>query len=245
MAKLSQAIAILPDVKSKTDDLFTKSYQLLQKEAVYTGIRRNYQPLEEEGEKLPPESTLVQVNVELVLQQCANQLANLFSAVGVVEHSNAAPAARADVSVDGKVLIPQATVPYLLFLSKKLVDIRTFINKLPVLDPSFKWKFSPEDEAYCADVVHTSRTRKDPNVITKAEATEHHPAQTELIYTDKVVGTWSTEKLSGAIENARKRHLLQKVDTLIAAVKYAKEEANSATAVPFAYGENIAEYIFS
>ena len=60
----------------------------------------------------------------------------------------------------------------------------------------------------------------------KAEATEKHPAQVEVYYEDVVVGHWRTVKFSGALPASRVKELLERVDKLQQAVKFAREEAN-------------------
>ena len=93
---------------------------------------RTYQPKDEEGEQLPPESTPVQIKAEDVLRNTAATLTRLFDVTATKDWANCA--ARADVKVDGRVLVADVPVSYLLFLEKQLTDINTFVRKLPVLD---------------------------------------------------------------------------------------------------------------
>ena len=64
MTKLNQIIAVEKGVKSSALSEMTKQYQLLQKSGLLVGLSRTYQPKDEEGEELPPESTRVQVKAE-------------------------------------------------------------------------------------------------------------------------------------------------------------------------------------
>jgi hypothetical protein len=48
--------------------------------------------------------------------------------------------------------------PYLLFLEKQLVDLHTFVKKLPVLDASDSWSYDASADCYATDPVQTVRT---------------------------------------------------------------------------------------
>ena len=107
------------------------------------GISRTYQPKDEEGEQLPPESTRVQVQAEDVLRETAATLTRLFDVTATKDWANCT--ARADVKVDGRVLVADVPVSYLLFLEKQLTDLHTFVKKLPVLDAAESWVQRPVD----------------------------------------------------------------------------------------------------
>ena len=50
----------------------------LQKPALFAGISRTYQPKDEEGESLPPESTKVQIKAEEIIHNTVAVLTKLF-----------------------------------------------------------------------------------------------------------------------------------------------------------------------
>lgn len=74
MAKLNQIIAVEKGVKSKTQQDLTAIQRRLDKPSLLAGIARTYQPKDEEGEELPPESTRVQLRAEEVLREAAASL---------------------------------------------------------------------------------------------------------------------------------------------------------------------------
>ena len=137
MAKLNQIIAVEKGVKSKAHQDLTAAHHGLQKAGLLAGISRTYQPKDEEGEQLPPESTPVQLKAEDVLRETAKTLTRLFDVTATKDWANCT--ARADVTVDGRVLVSDVPVSYLLFLEKQLIDVNTFVRKLPVLDASEAW----------------------------------------------------------------------------------------------------------
>ncbi|MFJ9472123.1 DUF7873 family protein [Streptomyces caniferus] len=242
MAKLNQIIAVEKGVKSKSHQDLTAAHHGLQKPALLAGISRTYQPKDEEGEQLPPESTRVQVKAEDVLRETAATLTRLFDVTATKDWANCT--ARADVKVAGRTLLGQVPVSYLLFLEKQLTDVQTFIRKLPVLDASESWAQDPSTDAWKTEPVRTVRTKKVPRNHVKAEATDKHPAQVDVYYEDVPVGYWTTVKFSGALPARRVNELLDRVEKLQQAVKFAREEANGAEVTDERVGEVVFGYLF-
>ncbi|HYF63452.1 MAG TPA: hypothetical protein VD886_11600 [Herpetosiphonaceae bacterium] len=242
MARLNQIIAVEKGVKSRSFQELTDAHHALQKPALLTGIARTYRPKDDEGEQLPPESTKVQIKAEEIIQQTAAILTRLFDITATKDWTNGA--ARADVVVDGQPLLTQVPVTYLLFLEKQLVDLHTFIKKLPTLDASETWNFDASADCWATEPVQTVKTKKIPRNHVKAEATDKHAAQVEVFYEDVVVGYWRTVKFSGALPARRVSELLDRVEKLQQAVKFAREEANNADAVDQKVGDKVFQFLF-
>ncbi|MEU8530293.1 MULTISPECIES: hypothetical protein [Streptomyces] len=240
--KLNQIIAVEKGVKSKAQQDLTAAHQGLQKPALLAGIARTYQPKDEEGEQLPPESTLVQLKAEEVLKDTARTLTRLFDVTATKDWANCE--ARADVVVDGRVVIGQTPVSYLLFLEKQLADLMAFVRRLPVLDAAESWTQDPSTDAWKTEAVRTVRTKKVPRNHVKAEATEKHPAQVEVYYEDVPVGYWTTVKFSGALPARRVNELVDRVEKLQQAVKFAREEANATEVADQRVGDAVFGYLF-
>jgi len=239
--KLNQIIAIEKGVKSRTQADLTEAHHALQKPALLAGIARNYKPKDDEGEQLPPESTKVQVRAEEMVSDTVEILSKLFDVTATKDWANCT--AKADVTVDGKVILKDVPVSYLLFLEKQLVDINTFVKKLPTLDPSESWKFDNAQNCYAAEPMQTVKTKKVPRNHVKAEATDKHPAQVEVYHEDILVGTWKTIKYSGAMPTTRVNEILARVEKLQEAVKFAREEANTAVAPDIKTGEKVFKFL--
>lgn len=241
MPKLNQIIAVEKGVKSKSLHELTEAHHAVQKPALLAGISRTYQPKDEEGEQLPPESTKVQVRTEEVLRQVSASLTKLFDVTASKDVTNCT--ATADVVVEDRVLLEDVPVTYLLFLEKQLTDLHTFIKKLPVLDAAESWTFNDSTDSWSTDAVRTMRTKKVPRNHVKAEATEKHPAQVEVYYEDVTVGYWTTVKFSGALPAKRVSELLERVENLQRAVKFAREEANNAELTDRQVGDKVFGYL--
>lgn len=245
MTKLNAIIAVEKTAKSEGEKALTHAYQEVQKTPLLSGISRTYQPRDEEGDTLPPESERVQRNVEEILESAAKGLTRLFDVTLTKETANTN--ATADVVVDGETLLSEVPVTYLLFLEKKLTDLKTFVSKLPVLDPSTNWHAdtSLEDGVWVSDEVKTTRTKKVPRNHVLAAATDKHPAQVQVYHEDVIVGDWTTKKFSGAVPAARRAALIERVNKLSDAVKVARETANSIEVTDRKAGEAVFEYLFS
>jgi len=241
--KLNQVIAIEKGAKSRSLQELTEAHHKLQKPALLAGISRTYRPKDEEGEQFPPESTRVQLKADDIIRETSESLIKLFDVVATKDWANCQ--AKADIVVDGNVLLAQVPSTYLLFLEKQLVDLHTFIKKLPVLDASESWIFDPSADCWATEPVQTLKTKKVPRNHVKAEATEKHPAQVEVYYEDVVVGTWRTIKFSGALPAKRINELLARIERLQEAVKFAREEANGMKVEEQKLGDKIFKYLFS
>jgi hypothetical protein len=242
MPKLNQIIAVEKGVKSRSLQELTEAHHVVQKPALLSGIARTYQAKDEEGEPLPPESTKVQVRTEETLRDVAATLTRLFDVTATKDATNCV--AKANVVVDDQTLLADVPVSYLLFLEKQLTDLHTFVKKLPVLDAAESWAYNDSADCWSTEPVRTLRTKKVPRNHVKAEATEKHPAQVEVYYEDITIGYWTTVKFSGALPAKRVSELLERVEKLQNAVKFAREEANSTPAVDQKVGDKVFGYLF-
>jgi len=247
MPQLCQVVAHERSLKNRVGRELTDLYHEIQRTSntKLDGLHRVYTRRDDEnGEQLPPESTRVQLRVEEALGDARARLVELFDVEATREWGNTL--VKADVVVDGDVLVKDAPVGYLLFLHKQLTDIETVLRKLPTLDPAYEWQADPHDlgVSRTAPAV-TFRTRKVPRNHVKAEATEKHPAQVEVYYEDTVVGEWSAVRSSGALPATRVRELTGRCEKLLKAVKYAREQANAQSVENQQVGERLLAYLLA
>lgn len=243
MPKLNQIIAVQASKKAHAKDALTEAYHLIQKPDLLNGIARSYKAKEEGGEQQPPENKQVQVKVKDLIAKAVVNLNEMFDVVATQDWANCQ--AKADVVVDGRTIVKSVPVTNLLFLEKQLVDLHTFIEKLPVLDPAERWEYNSAQDCYASEPFQTSRSKKVPKNHIKYEATKEHPAQVEMYMEDVTVGTWTTIKYSGAIPAAEKNTMLERVRKLQDAVKQAREDANSLEVKKEKIGEGVLTYIFN
>lgn len=242
MAKLNQIVAVEKAIKSKAYATLSELHKLAQKPVLFNGQIRTYKKNEESGEDFPPEVVKVQQSVPNAIAATKEALSELFNITATKDFGNVS--AKADVVLDGKVLVKDAPIPFLLFLEKQLSDLETFVSKLPTLDPAEDWTLDKNSGEYVTPKTVTTRGRKVQRGITLYPATPEHPAQTQLISEDVVVGQYELIKRSGALPATERAKLLQKVRTLGNAVKFAREEANSTPVVNMTVADSIFEALF-
>jgi hypothetical protein len=239
--KLNQVIALSKTAKAVGEDGLTQAYHNVSKLQPMSGISRTYQPRDDDGETLPPESTRLQVRVSDLLASAARAVERQIDIVATLDVGN--QLAVADVVVDGNRLLTNVPVTTLLFLEKKVTSLVDVIKKLPVLDAGETWTFDEGQDAYSTAPVQTVRTKKVPRNHVRAEATDKHPAQVEVWYEDITVGYWNTVKYSGAVTAKQKAEMLERAQKLAAAVKVAREEANGIEVADRKIGAAIFSYL--
>ena len=243
MVKLNQIIAVRNDVNSRQNRVVTDFYHAVQKPEPFNGMVRNYQPFIDLPENyVPGESVLVRNRVNKVLEGVTEAMARMWDLNATIDTTNTVATA-AVVLEDGTTLTAALPATHLLFLEKQLVDIRTIISKLPVLDPAFVWTMDEQTGLWATEELKALRTKKEKRVLVAYPATDKHPAQVATYDEDVPVGTWTTRKLSGAVPATTVAKMLARVDTVLMAVKKAREAANQTTVVD-AKSSPILDFIF-
>ncbi|MFT5524642.1 MAG: hypothetical protein ACI9HK_002599 [Pirellulaceae bacterium] len=242
MAKLNQIIAVVSGKKTRTQKALTEIYKKLQKETLFEGISRTYQPVDEVGELLPSERKNIQFKATDAIKEARETLRELIDVTATQDWANREAAA--DVAVDGNVVLENVPVTYLLFLEKQLIDLHTFVGTLPVLDTSETWHWDANADSYSTDPTYSNRTKKVPRSHVLYEATEEHPAQVEMYHEDVTVGQWKTVKFSGAISAQEKNQIRDRIRQLQDAVKFAREEANGRTVDEVKLGNKVFDFVF-
>lgn len=242
MKKLNQVIALVSGKKTKTTEGVTAIYHVLQKPPLFEGIYKTYSPINEDGETQPPEKKNVQYTVKKAVAEFVQLFTDAMDIVATQDFANTT--AKADVVVDGKVILKDVPVTTLLYLEKRIVDFQTFIGKLPTLDPGETWTYDDATDSYRSEPARRNSTKKEMKNHVRAAATDKHPAQVDVYTEDVKIGEYTTIKFSGAIEAKVKNEYLSRVGKLLEAVKTAREEANSITATDRSIGKPIFDYLF-
>lgn len=240
--RLNQIIAIKKSLKQRNYAELTALYQSSQKPDPFYGFTKVFKKKTEDGEDFPPERKKVQITAGSVLQRVRALLTELWDTEATIDIANCS--AKADVELDGVLLITQAPTTHLLYLEKSLQDLWTTVSKMPVLSEDDNWEYDSNAGLFKTDEVMTHRTKKVQKALVLYQATEKHPAQTQLITDDEIVGYWSTVKMSGALPVPYKQKLLARIAKLKDAVKQAREKANEVAAEPVFIGDKIFNYLF-
>lgn len=221
--KLNQVVAAEAQIKGATAAKVTQVHHLSDKEDLFKGLTKTYEPMDEAGERLPKDEKRVQVRVEEQIETAVEAWGELLDVTLAKDSANGL--AVADVKVGDQVLLKDAPVVYLLFLEKRVQDFGAFATKLPVLDESHDWERDSQG-LYRTKPVETHRTKKVQKPLVLLAPTVEHPGQAQIITEDETVGKYMTVHTSGAITRTRKRDILRRCEQLLRAVKEAREKAN-------------------
>lgn len=242
MTKLHQLLAIEKGEKTRANREISNLHKRSQKPELYQGRNSTYRPFDEDGDPQPDKNQLVQLRGEEVLEGVRNAMTRIYDIIATRDVAN--QETKATVTVDGKVIMEDVPVSYLIYMEKCLDDEETQIRKMPTLPTNVEWKWDDNRNLFVTDPVKTYRTAKIDKVIVKAEATKEHPAQTEIRPADVTVGEWTTTQFSGALTAKRKAEILERVVKLKEAVKFAREEANRVEVKDVKVGKALFDYIF-
>src|ERR1044072_6215733 len=113
MAKLNQIIAVEKGAKAQTYSLLTELNKAAQKPDLFNGFDKKYQPVEENGEQLPPESKRVQFTVPDIIRRAENALIDFMQITERKDRTNCD--AKADIKIEGALLAAGVPISHLLF----------------------------------------------------------------------------------------------------------------------------------
>ena len=180
------------------------------------------------------------------LQHVWSALTAALDITATKEVSNCSEGARADVMIDGLVVLESVPATVLLGLEKRLRQIRELYSHIPTLDPTYTWI---KDASLATDMYRTQnpteqlKTEKTLEHKIVYEATKEHPAQIEKWTKDKPVGKITLERTSGMVSVEDKARWIKRITELETAVKEARQRANKADATELKVAEILREYI--
>lgn len=152
--------------------------------------------------------------------------------------------ARADVIINGEVLLAQVPGITLLALETFLAKKRKELEAIPTLQPGPVWI---DDVATglrkAAETKVSFRTKKTIRAIVLSPATDRHPAQVQAINEDVPIAKIEDRVWSGMATSNDKHNYLARIEALIVAVKKARQRANSQEVVKLKIGDALAGFI--
>ncbi len=242
VTKLNQILGIRDGVKNRAEKTITALHRTSP--SAFLGISGVYTPFDDADVTYPAESTLVQVRGRDVISAFQNAMRELIDIVATTDTANCG--AFGDIVLDdGTVLARRVPAVTLIFLEKKIEDLKTFVSKLPLLDPAESWTWDDVRGVYATPPVQSFRMKKVLKNHVKATATDKHPAQVEVYTEDVPVGTWARTKFSGGFPEPVILAMLGRVEELRQAVVYARGEANAVDVENVAIGQRLLEYVFT
>lgn len=250
MAKLHQILAAHGGAENETKRLMALAAQGLGvtgEQSPLSGISRTYKPRQDGGDQFPPVYQHVQISVgKQVLPMIRDAFTKLLDLKYTRDEANTQ--ARADVRVDGRVLLQGVPSVYLMTLENALGELRKSLDALPVLDPAQEWRGPGQDGNetawYATRESKTAKMQPAPQVQVLYEATKEHPAQVRAYEVSKPIGDWTEVKFSGCLPASDKEAMLRRLAVLQEAVKHAREQANRIDAPNQEAGKVLFDYLY-
>lgn len=241
--KLHQLLAISNGEKSRAKSDLDKCMRAFGQAGLFYGMNREFRAIDDEGPKLPRERTKVQLTVGQLLEDVMRTTGNEFNVEYQKDCTN--QEAKADVIIDGKILVHSAPVSFLLYLEKQLNQLMGLVKAIPLLDTADDWNYDTNAGTFKTDPQEKLKTQKKQKPIVMYEATDKHPAQVQMVSEDVPVGSWVETKESGAVPATDGKKAFLRVQELLKAVQTAREEANSQEVVAFDdVGDAILNHVF-
>jgi len=243
VTKLHQILAVESGVRTQAQKDLTAAHHGLQKAEMISGYQKSYEPLKEDGDKLPTEGKLLQTRVPDVIRGTAAILERMYDVTATRDYGTSR--ARADVVVDGAVLLKDVPVTFLLWLEKKLEDLHTFVTQLPTLPADTEWTWDAAQNCWKnRHEIKRARTNKIVYPLVLYEATKEHPAPVKEITKDEVVGYFTEILYNGGLQMQDVKNLKERVEKLQESVKFAREKANELEIVDQKVGGTLLRYVF-
>lgn len=246
MPKLHELLAVEGDLEGTYKKILEETKANFTKHPDrYFGQHQRIENFDENAQPEPDTHKEMDDTVPAKLTYTEGHIVRYFDAVLQKERTN--QEARADLAVDGKTIAENVPATFLLGLENKLKMVRSAIYEtIPTLQPGIAWD---KDESQGPNVYHRRypeekfRTKKVIKNHVRAEATKEHPAQVDTYSEDEKVAKVITDTWCGMISSAEKSDLLGRVDTLLRAVKKARQRANTTETVNVTIGKELFAYI--
>lgn len=241
--KLHELLAVEQDRRNRANEAVGEAKKIFTKNDPYfDGMIKKYVPMEEDSEQIPDEAKELVKTVKQQLEETQQVIVTALDATVSKEETNAANVAKAELIVDDT-NFGTFSATTLLALEAQLQKILDLYKSIPILDNTRKWQFDTQQGVYKTDEEVRFRSIKRPKVIIKYEATEKHPAQTELVNLDFQVGKYETTYYSGKLTAIQKIEMVKRIEKLIEAVKVARAKANNVEVVKVELGKRVFEFI--
>lgn len=245
MAKLHELLAVINDASAAATAILDESKATFGKRPDhFKGQTKvvTFFDAAREGENLTETKEFV-TSVDERLAYTARIIGKYWDALFQLEQTN--QIAMADLMVGGVTIAKSVPATFLLGMETRLKEIRQMILTIPTLAPELSWA---KDEA-AGKGVYVS----PPQVNFKGEkvrkhkvlydATDKHPANIETWTEDQPVAKIETIHRSTMLTPAQKSEMMERCDNMIAAVKQARQRANTVETSRSKIASNMFDYI--
>ena len=226
-SKLHELLAVMADTTNTAKAIQTETAATFSKKPEhFKGQTRVVKFFDEAraGENTTDTKEIV-TDVQKKLNHAFQSIGRHYDALLQLEEANGR--AKADLVIDGVTVMTDVPATFLLGMESRLKDLRGMLATIPTLEPSVKWEQIAGSDAYVSDPQVAFKTEKTLKSKVLYEATKEHPAQIQQWNEDTPVARIETTHLSGMVTPLQKSAMLNRVDTLLSAVKKARQRANA------------------
>ena len=232
---LHELLAVEQEVKANAERVRASLIDTFRsKQSHFTGMRRTFRPFsvdeasgEAGGERLEAQTQLAKTVAE-ELDAALREVGRSIDLGLRLDEANTR--ARADIVIDGEVLVADVPATFLLQLERRLRELRAVFKEVPCYDPVRVWSVDPTADSkhvLRAEPVVTIRKQRTRKYNVMVEATPEHPAQVDIVEVDQPIGEIRSHDWTGMLSPGKKGALLDQLDRLLAAVKQARSRANT------------------
>jgi len=248
MSKLHEVLAVEEGLAGTAKKIIEETRVTFEKKPEhFQGAVKIYQPFAEgsvEDERPVERKELVTT----VADRLAYTLASITPWLDAVLQKEATnQTACAAIEVDGVIIAKDVPATFLLGLETKLKDLREVCDKIPTLQAGIAWELDPTQDGTgvykTKHPIERLRTEKVTKPVVLYPHSDKHPAQVKEVSEDKNVGKWVDTHWSGMYSPAQKSALLGRIDTLLRAVKQARQRANCAEVLSVSIGDKLSQFI--
>lgn len=233
MGKLHELVAAEKDIRSTVSKIIDETQNTFSKKAhLFSTHSKEWEPLNNDDVDRPEEEKPSPIStISEKLEYFHKHMAKLFDMI--IQKENANTKAVGDIIVQNDdcsiVICEKVPVAALVQMENLFEIVRTKVyDSIPTLDPAKNWvKDDQRGEGfYKTGQTRRQGTKKISRPLVLHPGTDKHPPQVQLVNEDIVVGAWIQTYFSGLITPAEKSILLERIDSLIEAIKKARSRAN-------------------
>lgn len=247
--KLHQLLAVEMDLRGIATKVLAETASLFGKSAAFSGSVRTFKPFAEEDAHLATEERdEVTTTVPARLKYTLKKVVPFWDVMFRKDVAN--QEAKADIIIGDKTIAADVPATTLLGLEKRLTELREAIANIPTLDAKIAWTPAADVGEDIWKAVHPEtqfRTTKTAKPVVMYDAVVKDgvgiPAQVIRVDEDIRIGVTTTARFSGAVTSAEASKILERIDTLLVAVKDARQRANNVEIGDVKIGQKLADFI--
>ena len=226
--KMHELLSIEASVQTAYKDMLNETESVFDRPDLFQEWIRHYDPIKEEDEheRGEVERHAITTTVDERLDFLRSFFVDSTDLILQKERTN--QMASGELEIEGYTF-PHLPVGFLLFLERRLQELKSVVMQIPTTPSSVEWKQDTSRGDSVMKAAHpevTNRTRKRIVPVVLAEATPQHPAQVKESTEEQVIGKYTKEVWVGMWTPAQKSDTIVRIEEVYNAVRQARMRAN-------------------